>query len=454
MNVNMVNNYYKVGPATEKRNTTIQRRIAGVGIRTSDYTHHNTSNPNQWDVMWHVWGKYYVNGNVNSKYSDVTKDNWTYGMYNQIDNSSVDNTYTQATKDTMKIDVPIKYEVVTTHTAQQAYERVLSYVGASLHRDWVDEQMVNDTRKGVATSTGSGNYPGIVNSQDDNKPANAAADWSAWPELKTYDVQTDTDGDGMPDAWENSHGLNPNNAADGNAVSESGYTNLELYMNSIVADITAAQNEGGTEMSGTQTMDGGGEPIGPSDEEPSEVKEYTLSSSTYMESNPASTWKFDNGFSITNEKDKAYAAGTNGTMKFTRNMQFTIQIPEGIAITKATFTGYCNGDGQTGYLKELNGMTYEADVYPYPARDASVNSASHTIEFSVPVRGSLTFTPSGDNQACYAITLVGGSIDTGISSLHSDSQSDHRIYNLAGQVVTIPSRGIYIRGGKKYIVTQ
>ena len=127
MNVNMVNNYYKVGPATEKRNTTIQRRIAGVGIRTSDYTHHNTSNPNQWDVMWHVWGKYYVNGNVNSKYSDVTKDNWTYGMYNQIDNSSVDNTYTQATKDTMKIDVPIKYEVVTTHTAEQAYERVLSY---------------------------------------------------------------------------------------------------------------------------------------------------------------------------------------------------------------------------------------------------------------------------------------------------------------------------------------
>lgn len=454
MNVNMVNNYYKVGPATEKRNTTIQRRIAGVGIRTSDYTHHNTSNPNQWDVMWHVWGKYYVNGNVNSKYSDVTKDNWTYGMYNQIDNSSVDNTYTQVTKDTMKIDVPIKYEVVTTHTAEQAYERVLSYVGASLHRDWVDEQMVSDTRKGVATSTGSGNYPGIVNSQDDNKPANAAADWSAWPELKTYDVQTDTDGDGMPDAWENSHGLNPNNAADGNTVSESGYTNLELYMNSIVADITAAQNEGGTEMSGTQTMDGGGEPIGPSDEEPSEVKEYTLSSSTYMESNPASTWKFDNGFSITNEKDKAYAAGTNGTMKFTRNMQFTIQIPEGIAITKATFTGYCNGDGQTGYLKELNGMTYEADVYPYPARDASINSASHTIEFSVPVRGSLTFTPSGDNQACYAITLVGGSIDTGISSLHSDSQSDHRIYNLAGQVVTIPSRGIYIRGGKKYIVTQ
>ncbi len=173
-----------------------------------------------------------------------------------------------------------------------------------------------------------------------------------------------------------------------------------------------------------------------------------------MDSNPTSTWNFDDGFSITNEKDKAYAAGTNGTMKFTRNMQFVIRIPDGIAITKATFTGYSNGDGQTGYLKELNGITYEADVYPYPARDAAVNSATHTIEFAVPVTSELSFTPSGDNQACYAITLTGGSLDTGISSLHSDTRSDHRIYNLAGQVVTIPSRGIYIRDGKKFIVTQ
>ena len=66
MNVNIVNNYYKPGPATEKRNANIQRRIAGIGIRTSEYTGHNTANPNEWDKMWHVWGKFYVDGNVNS----------------------------------------------------------------------------------------------------------------------------------------------------------------------------------------------------------------------------------------------------------------------------------------------------------------------------------------------------------------------------------------------------
>ena len=153
-----MNNYYKVGPATEKRNTTIQRRIASVGIRTSDYTHHNTDKPNEWDKMWHVWGKYYVNGNVNSKYSDVTKDNWTYGMYNQIDNSSVDNTYTQATKDTMKVTVPIKYEVVTTHTAEQAYDLPISTTtlnsSAALNNEGYGI-LANDAGEGVNVVVGT-----------------------------------------------------------------------------------------------------------------------------------------------------------------------------------------------------------------------------------------------------------------------------------------------------------
>lgn len=75
MNVNIVNNYYKVGPATLTRNTARQQRIASVGIRTSSYTKHDTSKPNNWDKMWHVWGDFYVRGNVNSKYDEVTKDN-------------------------------------------------------------------------------------------------------------------------------------------------------------------------------------------------------------------------------------------------------------------------------------------------------------------------------------------------------------------------------------------
>lgn len=67
-------------------------------------------------------------------------------------------------------------------------------------------------------------------------------------------VQTDTDGDGMLDEWEDSHGLDKNDKTDGNAKGEGGYTNLEIYMNALVADITNAQNEGG-ELLGTTLPD-------------------------------------------------------------------------------------------------------------------------------------------------------------------------------------------------------
>ncbi|CAG9988578.1 unnamed protein product [Clonostachys byssicola] len=46
---------------------------------------------------------------------------------------------------------------------------------------------------------------------------------------------TDTDGDGIPDAWESANGLNPNDKADGMAVASNGYTNLENYVNSLVS---------------------------------------------------------------------------------------------------------------------------------------------------------------------------------------------------------------------------
>ena len=256
MKVNIVNNYYKPGPATNKRSTTIQQRIAAVNIRTSEYTKHDTSSPNQWDVMWHVWGKYYVNGNVNSKYSSVTNDNWTYGMYNQIDKSGNDGTYTDRTKDTIRLSAPIPFQAVTTHTAEQAYERVLDYAGASLHRDWVDDLIVSDTRQGVATYTGSaeGDYPGIIDSQDDNRPVNAGSDWQPWPVLNQTALPTDTDQDGMPDEWETAHGLNSNNAADRNTLDASGYTNLEVYINSLVADITSQQNADGTLTDGISAI--------------------------------------------------------------------------------------------------------------------------------------------------------------------------------------------------------
>ncbi len=248
MNVNIVNNYYKPGPGTPSG--TKGQRIASINIRTTEYTKHDTS-PNQWDVMWHVWGKYYVDGNVNSKYPEVTADNWNYGIYNQIDASGNDGTYTEKTKDSIRINTPINYEAVTTHTAEKAFEQVLAYVGASMHRDALDEIIVRDTRLGECTFTASGNAAGII-----DHPSDVSGEgWTKWPDLAQGEAKKDTDGDGMPDEWETANGLNPNDASDGNAKGEDGYTNLEIYINSLVADITAKQNEGGELWNGQQTTD-------------------------------------------------------------------------------------------------------------------------------------------------------------------------------------------------------
>lgn len=309
MTVNIAYNYYKPGPTTLKRTKAMQYRLAAPGIRTVDYclnkaaiaayyktatgtavTKNDVSGSsdgtnnyveisgtkykidmktnkidvggkqvtvswNDWKPMLHVWGKFYAEGNYNPKSADMNKDNFKYGIANQIDKSGNDKTYPGDAA--IKLTVPMPFEGVTTHTAQDAYEKVLAYAGASLHRDWVDEQMVNDTRKGIATSTGSGNTGGIINSQNDNKPTGAAADWSPWPDLVTDTSISvaDTDGDGMPDYWEDANGLDKNNAADGNLTDAEGYTNLERYMNSLVADIMAKENEGGKFLSGTQTYD-------------------------------------------------------------------------------------------------------------------------------------------------------------------------------------------------------
>lgn len=226
MTVNIVNNYYKPGPGTPTDERG--RRIAAPNIRTSQYTHHDSPRPNVWDRMWHVWGKYYVSGNVNSRHPEVTKDNWTYGIYNQISPNANDGTYTPATKDTIRLAKPMPFEPVTTQTAEEAYQLVLAHAGASLHRDALDNVIVRDVREGKATYTGDHCAPGIINTQDDVKLGN-----SPWPVLKSKPAPKDTDGDGMPDDWERQHGLNPNDANDGNAVGADGYTNLEYYLNEI-----------------------------------------------------------------------------------------------------------------------------------------------------------------------------------------------------------------------------
>lgn len=450
MNVNIVNNYYKPGPGTAKRDAkTVQRRIAAIGVRTNEYI---AEYPDYKPTL-HKWGTFYIDGNVNSKYDDVTKDNWTYGVYNQTKNDDkVDYTYTDEVKKQMKLDEPIEFVHVTTHSANDAYDRVIKYAGCSKVRDSYDKFIIDDTENGKATYTGKGyednkgkhnNNPGMINSPEDNRPDNAPADWSPWPEL-TYEqseVQPDTDGDGMPDGYETANGLDPNNPEDGAEDSGNGYTNLEIYLNSLVAGITEGQLAGGEVMGEDRYV--GEEPV---------ATEYELSPQTYDYTDENGDWLFTNGFSITTSKTKADGSGCGiSGIKYSRNEDYTINIPNGIKITKISITGYSNGkNGETAYLSELDNETFTADEYVFPSRNGNT-SVTHTIALVQEATESLHFRIAGSE--CVWIIKLYPETSTGITNVNSEEKSGNgKTYNLQGMEVKEPlAPGIYIRDGKKFI---
>jgi hypothetical protein len=439
MKVNIVNNYYKPGPGSPTNYKGM--RIAGIGIRTNSYV---STYPDYAPAL-HIWGKYYVEGNKNSKFSNVEKDNWTYGMYNQIDVSATDGTYTAATKDSIRINEPIPFVYTTTHTADDAYTLVLQYAGASNYRDAHDSLMVSDTHNGTASYTGSGNSAGFINSQEDIRPVDADADWSAWPALKQGKAMTDTDGDGMDDNWEDLNGLDPGDPTDGAKTASNGYTNLENYLNSLVNRITTAQNTGGNAE-------------GNIEEQPSvETSEYELSASSCTSASGASlTWEFNNGLTISTSRGYATGTGCGITgIKYSRNAQFTVNLPEGISIYKADLNGYSNVDNETAYLSELGGNAYETTDYVFPSRTGGA-TATHSITLAQPVSNKLTFTFKGQ-QVVMNITLHAQKVSTGIKETKTIQLSPKtNIYSIDGRRVSADinslSKGVYIIGGKKIVI--
>lgn len=462
MNVNIVNNYYKPGPGTLTRNATIQRRIAAPGIRTSEYTGHNTSNPNQWDVMWHVWGKYYVVGNVNSRFSDVTNDNWTYGVYNQIDASGNDGTYTQATKDTMRIDAPISYGYVTTHTADKAYEKVVEYAGASYKRDSHDAYIADDVRNGVASHCAPGTTTGFIDNQDQA---------GGFPTLASAAAPVDTDGDGMPDEWEKENGLDPNNADDRNKYnldSRRYYTNLEVYCNSLVEDLVKAQN-----AEAVTDMESAFEEYYP-DYQNGEAVAAAVMYAHPDGSTKANTQTWDDGakLTITSNSGKTLDPATPITykelttygksIKLSNGAQNTFYCPEGKVATGVTFISYVNKNpiARTSYWKEVAGVNYDESTATL-MKSAQDAENPDVISFSLPNLSQFTFTNTGE-QPCFMleVTMTDATSVKGVQTVGGAAVTTN-VYSINGRLliknatdadVNALGSGVYVVGNRKIMV--
>lgn len=260
--VNMVNNYLKAGPGTKNKT-----RVTQMSAATSS----NSSGAPSYLIG--MYSRYFIQGNyVTAAGSSAANYDWkgvvTDGGKGQnqtfTDPNNMFGLGAGATI-SVKLDEAIPVEgAVTTHDAEAAYEKVLAYAGASLYRDAVDARHMEEARTGTATykgteaKTGDGktsdnyNRPGIIDKINDPEDTQNEA-LPSYPEFTSSARPSDfdTDKDGMPDEWEVLNGLDPNDASDAKAKTldtEKGwYTNLEVYMNSLVEHIMKGGNEAALE---------------------------------------------------------------------------------------------------------------------------------------------------------------------------------------------------------------
>lgn len=242
-NTNIVNNYYKPGPATSEDRKT---RIAKVGVYGDNYGDKYTD----YKPYELIWGKFYIDGNTMEGNDDVSEDNWEIGVWNQMEKASdVPNEVWDKRFEICSTEPIVEAGHVTTSSATDAYDKVLEYAGACNYRDAIDELVINDIKNKTAICTTSGNPDGYINDPQDVLQGLSSGYTDPFEVLTTdtsIDI-TDTDGDGIPDYWEKEHGLDYQYSSDGNMKTldvNGKYTNVEMYLNSLVKTIMDRCMEG------------------------------------------------------------------------------------------------------------------------------------------------------------------------------------------------------------------
>lgn len=454
--INMVNNYYKTGPsASTSRLTTVTVGASG--------------NAEGYPIYWTMTSRYYLEGNrindtENAGWSYMNYDNGTYTINgkryspdpNHYNGDNVDYVKNNSGVDCVciQLDEPAPAGEVTTHSAANAYNKVLGYAGASLDPDDVDLRYFSEAQNGTATYTGSKTGgKGLIDRVSD---ANGYTEANFGTGSREADF--DTDNDGIPDAWEMANGLDPNDPSDATAYTldpAKYYTNIEVYANSLVQDIMLAGNadadeeakeyypqytkEDGTVVEAINTLgvDLSGNNSGPSEE----ATVHTVSFNGSDIESPA-----DGFFSYAgNHNFNNKFAGTYDGMVFNSGLKiesstvinFTTGSTANVLIVQSTWSTHTiKFDGQELPIASATTPANSDGVRLYTMTD--VTAGSHSI-----TRGS------GESGLLYIEVETHGS--TGITTTKATTKGDGSAYNLSGQRVGPDYRGIIIKNGKKSI---
>lgn len=261
--VYMINNYYKPGPATKDATGSRRYWVSASGGNINEvgqwYLKGNKFElSSQWTPSSSIWS--------DAELKKVNEDNY-YGFV--ANNSSRAMNFwsvspSQALADkALLTTLPYELSGMTYETADEAYQKVVRQAGASLPRyDEVDARVLAEAAGTQSPRFGGarGSKLGIIDSpsditlqehdvfaalyEGDNASDNKEIDVTCYPRLQgdSYDTQVvDTDGDGLPDAYETEVGLNPNDASDGQKLTTSGYSNLEIFLNGVADGLIDAK---------------------------------------------------------------------------------------------------------------------------------------------------------------------------------------------------------------------
>ena len=458
--INMVNNYFKTGPtATTSRLTTVTVGASG--------------NSEGYPKYWTMTSRYYLSGNQinstkNAGWNYMSYDDGTYLIngkrYSPDPNhyNGANETYEKNSAGTdcicMQLDEPTYTGEITTHTAEQAYEKVLTYAGASLIQDDVDARYFTEARNGTAT------YSGSVTQQKGR--IDLVSDVNGYTETNfgtgSRDASFDTDKDGIPDAWETANGLNPNDATDAVTYTldpAKYYMNIEVYANSLVQDIMVAGN--------ADTDDAAKEYYPAYKKEDGTLVEaintlgVDLSGGTGGETGEGKTCTVTfNGSDI--QSEEGYFTFGDDSNKHNFNTKFTgtyngITFTQGLKMEGTTLVQFTTTALSSTVI--IVQSTWSANTLKFDGTELDVTTAA-TPDGSEGVR---VYTITGVGAGTHSITRGNGesgifyvevreTSTTGICAVKTKADgTDYPVYNLRGQRVSSSYKGIVIKNGKKYI---
>ena len=504
--INIVNNYYKGGPATSSPNRVTTISVAGSGNSDS-----NTE-------IYGMTSRYYISGNTtenssgtkiqNRDWNGVSYDSGVFtinGAYYSLDTLNYYGDTVAHVANTngdlcvaIKLTEPCPIGEVTTHTAANAFDKVLAYAGASLDRDEVDERYMTEAESGTVTYTGS--VTGTLGLID------VVADVDGYTEdtfgSSSRDDDFDTDDDGIPDAWEEANGLDPDDASDAllYTIDTKGYySNIEVYCNSLVQEIMIAENEDASSSVDEyypSYYDEDGNLIEVSTSESVELSDLATGSITWALDDATTTATISSDIS-------AYISGTDVTLGSNLYIDGTTTV-NGITMTRIYSTAKETSAAESNLVKfaittadgyyftptsisflisRLGTDSGQFDLY-WNNSDSNLQLES-SYEFNRNNEANGYMTSYSKDISSYSLDANGESdlylylhsttagkaagltnliiegtisqeasdVETGIETVKTEkAKISSKMYNLQGQRVNSSYKGVIIKNGQKYIM--